>query len=1140
MTYTRSAIGLLTRQYRSVLKKCFLINMGLFALGAVSAANAAAPKPTLDDMNTKASTFSTTSHYDLATTQGTNTHFLLLDNGSGVLTQYWYTPAEDTAEKNNILNYLAGVALTTEGADEEHYVFKQGTTYYKFDMSKPRPASIYEYTGDTVDTFAFKNNSTDIATFTDGTSSNYDVAVKLNKDTTKYYNIAIDPTKASHMGSKAVWSAITKSEADSYTWANTYVTSSNVTISGDTITGAIRFKTPHNGSVPSVGSWNRYFTYTYTKPAGYDIKSSSEDRLNDTLDDDGDNASNKVFANITQDSGDGGVIYNHSDKSNARIISDFIGNSILSSSSFSSGGVIYNDNKIKSIEGSFVGNILSSTNRSSYGGAIYNQSSSYIHQIKGDFIGNSAVSSASTSNYYSSYGGAIYNNGTIDSIEGNFIGNSARAIGSTSGSYGYTYAEGAAISNYNGKINKIKGNFIGNSAISSGAFAYGGAISNYGSFGTAIINSIVGDFIGNSVTGAGGSDYGGAISNRVNDNYLEYSSAYIGSITGDFIGNHGGTAYGAIYNGKNSMIGSITGDFIGNSVKRFGAGFTNYGTINSVEGNFIGNRGGAIQTIGNISSIVGNFIGNVAVESYGAAIVFSGGNIGTIKGDFIDNSIQVSSTSWSRGGAIDATGTSNSIEGNFIGNNIRTTSNGSGGAISAYGATLSSIKGEFIGNYVKTTSGTSLVKGGAIIVGLSSKYNARSEITLSGNTFTGNYIDNNGVITPNSIFNAGKINIANGATVTINDGYDSFNDSTNSGKLNVGTGSIFNLSVDNGVLQTDNLGTVTNNGTMTWDLDVQFNGASEAQSDKITLTSLSGTQSIIINAINLMVEPTDIYTVNVATGGSALANALTIAAEDGILKTRGATQWWDVTYTSADGLLHFAPGEAPVLDTLVSWIAKDEADKAYTIASGGEIVAENLGTLVNNKLTVSGNGETTTNKVIGGNFAGVSLGATAQTLELEDIAEWSGFTGNAVNNGTSGTVKVKNVNFSNNATADIANAGTLEFTGTNSLSKITGDGAMEVKSGTTTVASLAQGTLTVTSGELVNNGAATIGGGSNAGTISGTGSLANSGAFENKSGATISQAVSHSGTGTNAFTNNGTISGAVTNSGVFANNSSIS
>jgi hypothetical protein len=37
MKYSRTAIGLLTAQYRSVLKKCLLINLGLFALGAVSA-----------------------------------------------------------------------------------------------------------------------------------------------------------------------------------------------------------------------------------------------------------------------------------------------------------------------------------------------------------------------------------------------------------------------------------------------------------------------------------------------------------------------------------------------------------------------------------------------------------------------------------------------------------------------------------------------------------------------------------------------------------------------------------------------------------------------------------------------------------------------------------------------------------------------------------------------------------------------------------------------------------------------------------------------------------------------------------------------------------------------------------------------
>ena len=46
MKYSRTAIGLLTAQYRSVLKKCLLINLGLFALGAVAATPANADDPT--------------------------------------------------------------------------------------------------------------------------------------------------------------------------------------------------------------------------------------------------------------------------------------------------------------------------------------------------------------------------------------------------------------------------------------------------------------------------------------------------------------------------------------------------------------------------------------------------------------------------------------------------------------------------------------------------------------------------------------------------------------------------------------------------------------------------------------------------------------------------------------------------------------------------------------------------------------------------------------------------------------------------------------------------------------------------------------------------------------------------------------
>ena len=51
MKYTRNALGLLNAQYRSVLKKCLLINLGLFALGA-GAANAEDYSLKAEDLST--------------------------------------------------------------------------------------------------------------------------------------------------------------------------------------------------------------------------------------------------------------------------------------------------------------------------------------------------------------------------------------------------------------------------------------------------------------------------------------------------------------------------------------------------------------------------------------------------------------------------------------------------------------------------------------------------------------------------------------------------------------------------------------------------------------------------------------------------------------------------------------------------------------------------------------------------------------------------------------------------------------------------------------------------------------------------------------------------------------------------------
>ena len=906
---------------------------------------AAAPTPTLDKMKSKASAvLPTLGKYTLTELTGTakapaGTQEIGF-NGK----RYYFTPAETTAEKANMLSYLAGsMAVAYKTGTDSNYLFTDGTNYYTIDTEK-LPTSVYTLTegtsadydiksGDDYYKFNFKTNESDIATYTAGTSSKYDFqALKATKDGTikdKYYNITIYPTKLSHIGNKVAWSAQLDAEPSGYTWKNNYVAGSNVTVdtTAGTVSGAIRMKMPHNGETPT--DWNRYFTYTYTKPTGYDI---TQKRINDTIDADGTNVQNKVFAGIT-DSSNGGAIYNSQNRSTVDIIADFVGNS-SSSSSYSYGGAIYNNyGTISSITGNFIGNSVSGSR--SYGGAIFNNSGT-ISSITGDFIGNSSYN-----------GGAICNNsGTISSITGDFIGNSASYYG-------------GAIANFD-TISSITGNFIGNSASSAGE-SYGGAIYNSGT-----ISSITGDFIGNSDSSSSHSysSYGGAIYNN---------SGTISSITGDFIGNSasGLRSYGgAIYN-NSGTISSITGDFIGNSSYYGGAIYNNSGTISSITGNFIGNSASGLRY-------------------YGGAIYNEG--------------------------------------------------------------TINSISGDFTGNYAKNTSTTYKAWGGAIYNGSVSSldnpsYNANSQITLGDTTFTGNYVDNNGTITPNSIYNAGVINIANGATVTINDGYDGLGEA----QLNIGTssdsGSIFNLSVDNNYIQTDNLGTVTNYGSINWDLDVDLTSTdADNMSDKITFSSLNG-GSIIIRAINLLHDKAGSTAITITS--SSLSNKYSLSSAINEHITSPGNFAYTATYSG--GVLTL---NQVILDSLALKVHDDDPVRSYEMTKI-ENVGENLGDLVGEgaKLSVNGGGYS----IVGGEWEGINV-ASGQTLEFNNVSDVTGFANDtAVTNG--GTLNIKDSKF----TSDIINTNELNLNSTNTTTSInTFDG--EIGMGTAST-----GTINVETGKTLFN-----------------------------------------------------------------------
>ena len=300
-----------------------------------------------------------------------------------------------------------------------------------------------------------------------------------------------------------------------------------------------------------------------------------------------------------------------------------------------------------------------------------------VGSIKGDIISNIAIAGRET------YGGAIYNNeGKINSITANLIANNYALYMNVpeENSLNVTPADASV----NTKIPELEFN--------SGD-AYGGFLYNrgYGVIGNITATA----FLNNSARA--GRAHGGAI----------YNDAKIGKISGDFIGNNvlsnldsafiGG---GAIYNGYNGgTIDNITGNFDGNYV------FLDYDQRLEVESLYpiitpktLGPSeaiGGAIYNQGEIGNIKGNFSNNYISMGYtrdgyakalGGAI-FNGynGNIESIVGDFVKNSVSSD-------------------------NYVRT----AGGAIYNYEGEIGYISGNFLNNYAKTSHNDGLALGGAI------------------------------------------------------------------------------------------------------------------------------------------------------------------------------------------------------------------------------------------------------------------------------------------------------------------------------------------------------------------------------------------------------------------------------------------
>ena len=487
----------------------------------------AAPTPTLDEMQSNASdVLPTLGKYTLTGLTGTEKAPTGTQEIGFNGKRYYFTPAETTTEKANMLSYLAGsmaVAYTTTGASSTNYLFKAGSTYYTIDTTK-LPTSGYAW-----------DTAGRLVNLTDGTSSNYDFSViqsdSEGSTTTNYYNITIDPNKADHNKGKTTWSAQLTSAPSGYSWYTTRVAGSNVTVDTDagTVTGATSLKTPHNGTTPAAGSWNKWFTYTYTKPANYEFIADNTFTVSTYAA--GKNSAYKVATN---------------------------GRSTNVITNYTYAAITTEDASITNK--TYANNVLTATFRHNFniigGSAILNLGT--IGDVVADFVGNRTTTS--TNSYNNFVMGAIANvsvtsgiTASINSITGDFVGNFS--------DYSSYYSYGGAISNYaqNGtaSIGSIVGDFVGNSSYSYSSYSYGGAISNYAySSGAASIGSITGDFTGNyaKTTSSSGKAYGGAIFNGyVSSGTPKYNAnAQItlagNTFTGNYVDNNGTITPNGIYN----------------------------------------------------------------------------------------------------------------------------------------------------------------------------------------------------------------------------------------------------------------------------------------------------------------------------------------------------------------------------------------------------------------------------------------------------------------------------------------------------------------------------------------------------------------------------------------------------------------
>ncbi|MBR3676291.1 MAG: hypothetical protein IKN71_04065, partial [Alphaproteobacteria bacterium] len=600
---TRTGIGLLTRQYRSVLHKCFLINFGLFALGAAfvpleSRAEVAPLTSTLDTIRAESITYLQGTHgqYTLSTNKGSNTNSVMIGG-----TTYYYTPGSSDTAIVNLAN-TGGAALTkiTNYQSGDDYVFTDGTNYYTYDISGVSTSTDKLAKSGIKINDVTTSNQYVLAT-EQGTLTN---SVTLGGNTYYYTPESGDTAISSLAANNGALLTTTGATADNYVFK----------IDGETPTYYTYDKTKLVAQTQADGTSQKYYDITHETPAGYTEggtavpgvdalkyytgKSISASKKGGAITVTSNIAS--ITADFSNNRNDGGypapgAVF-HSDGTIGSLSADFYQNTAKTD-----GGALRNNKgTINYITGDFVGNNVYDGD----GGALslrVDGGSSIINNIYGNFINNSVTGADRN-------GGALqfYNSSTIQSIIANFTGNTATLHGG---------AINNGINNNSSRvpvtINKISGSFTDNTATSGN----GGAIDNFGD-----INGIEAVFVNNTAGNFGGAIYTGDTKNPG-------SLGATSGVKADFIANRA-ISGGAIYNGAGTIY-NIEGELRENkALDGSGGAIYNKGTISGISANVTGNEasssGGAIYNEGTISGISANATGNRAISGLGGAIYNEG------------------------------------------------------------------------------------------------------------------------------------------------------------------------------------------------------------------------------------------------------------------------------------------------------------------------------------------------------------------------------------------------------------------------------------------------------------------------------------------------------------------------------------